>query len=276
MPKVLKYGDVSGVESDFTPAPVGLYVAKVTAIEQKNSKNTNEPMFEVIFQITKDADGKKIKKTYGQLWYYAPTTAEGVHPGYARRLKELVSAFGLKLKGGNIAVIVNKECLIKLKEDSDLEGEYRPAISKLLKWDKDADVEDEADEDEVEEDEDEDEEEVEEDDGNLDELTRNELKLLIKSEELDIRVVKSMSDDDIREAIKEQMGEEDDEEEEDEEEEEDIEEEDEDEEEAEDDNYDSMSVAALRQELKDRELDSTGKQAVLVARLRTDDAEEPV
>jgi hypothetical protein len=37
-----------------------------------------------------------------------------------------------------------------------------------------------------------------------------------------------------------------------------------------------MSLAELRQELKDRELDAKGAKAVLIARLRTDDQEEPV
>jgi hypothetical protein len=37
-----------------------------------------------------------------------------------------------------------------------------------------------------------------------------------------------------------------------------------------------MSVSALRQELTDRELETKGKRTVLIARLRTDDVEEPV
>jgi hypothetical protein len=86
-----------------------------------------------------------------------------------------------------------------------------------------------------------------------------------------------MSDDDLREAIEEAGRTRPDDEDADLEEEEDDEEDDDDEEEAaEEDNYDEMSLSALRQELKDRELDDQGQEAVLIARLRTDDVEEPV
>jgi hypothetical protein len=89
-----------------------------------------------------------------------------------------------------------------------------------------------------------------------------------------------MSDDDLRAAIQEMMeDEEEDEEEEPEEEdeeEEDDEEDDEEEDEEDSDNYESMSVAELRTELKNRELETKGKRTVLIARLRTDDVEEPV
>src|SRR3954451_22423925 len=102
MAKVIKYGDVSGVEGDFPQAPVGLYHAKATEVNQKLSKNNNEPMVEVVFEVTKDANGKKLKTKYGRLWYYAPLDPDA---SWARRLKELVSAFGLKAKGGNLATI---------------------------------------------------------------------------------------------------------------------------------------------------------------------------
>ena len=50
---------------------------------------------------------------------------------------------------------------------------------------------------------DEEEDEIEEDDDGLDDMSRAELKKHIKSEGLDIKVLKKMSDDDIREAIRE-------------------------------------------------------------------------
>lgn len=263
MPSVIKYGDVSGVESDFEQAPVGLYVGKVAEISQKKSKN-DEPMVEVVFEVVKDANGKKLKKKYGRLWFYAPLDPEA---SWARRLRDLVTGFGLKPKGGNLAGIVGKEALIRLREDTDLDGEYRPNIGKILPLTaakKAAPAPDE----------DEEEDEETEDNGALDELSRAELKQLIKDEELDVRVLKSMTDDDLREAITEARPEDEDEEEDDEEEEE--EEDDEEEEEDEGDNYDDLGLAELRQELKDRELDSKGRKPVLIARLRTDDAEDPV
>jgi hypothetical protein len=263
MAKVLKYGNTSGIEGDFKQAPVGLYYLKCESIEQVTSKNSGDPQFEVIFTPTKDANGKKLKERYGRLWYYAPVD---VNASWARRLKELVNAFGLKASGGNLAVIEGKECMARLREDTDLNGDYRPNIGKLMKVQAP----------EVEEDEDED--ETEEEESDLDSMSRTELKKYIKDNELDVQVKKSMSDDDLRAAIQEMMEdeEEDEEEESEEEDEEEEDDEEEDEEDEESDNYESMSVAALRSELKDRELETKGKRTVLIARLRTDDVEEPV
>jgi hypothetical protein len=44
-------------------------------------------MVEVVFQLTKDANGKKLKQQYGQLWYYAPLDPDS---SWARRLKDLI------------------------------------------------------------------------------------------------------------------------------------------------------------------------------------------
>jgi hypothetical protein len=266
--KVIKYGDFTKVEATgFKPAPVGLYYAKVESIKQTTSQKNNEEMVEVVFRLTKDSDGKKLKEQYGQLWYYAPLDPNS---SWARRFKELVTAFGLKPKSGNVAVIEGKEAMVRLREDTDLNGGYRPTIGKVIALPDEAEAEEEDEEDEA------------EDSNGLADLSRAELKKLIKDEELEVRVTKSMSDDDLRAAIAEvREDEEEDEEEEeepedeaDEDEEDDDESEDEDEEES--DNYEAMSVAELRQELKDRELATNGKRTVLIARLRTDDVEEPV
>lgn len=270
MAKIIKYGDTSGIEGNLEQAPVGLYFAKVSEINAKKSKN-EEDMVEIIWQITKDASGKKIKKQYSRIWAYAPLDPKS---SWARRLKELVEAFGLKEKGGNIGTIEGKEAMVRLREDTDNDGEYRPQISKVLKPKA---VDEEPDEDE-------DEDEVDEEEGGdatsaLAGLSRTELKALIKEEELEVKVVKSMSDSDIAAAIIaagwEPEGADEDEDEDDDEEEDDEAEEDDDEE-AEEDNYDDMSIKELRQEAKDRELDTKGSKNVLVARLRTDDEEEPV
>jgi hypothetical protein len=271
MAKVIKYGDTSGIEGNLPQAPVGLYFAKVDEITQKPSKN-GEEMVEIIWAITKDANGKKVKKPFARIWSYAPLDPKS---SWARRLKELIEAFGLKDKNGNLASIEGKEAMVRLREDTDNDGEYRPQISKVLKPKV-------ADDEEPDEDEDEDEADEDEDGDDaattaLAGLSRTELKALIKDEELEVKVLKSMSDDDLRAAIVDAGWEpEGDEEEPDDEDEEDDEEDDDDEEEAEEDNYDDMSIKELRQEAKDRELDTKGSKAVLIARLRTDDEEEPV
>lgn len=270
MAKVIKVqGDTSKIEGNLDAAPVGLYFAKVAQIDQKKSKNEEE-MVEIVWQITKDANGKKVKKPFARIWSYAPLDPNA---SWARRLKELVEAFGLASKNPNLGLIEGKEAMIRLREGTDNDGEYRPEVSKVLKPKiaEDEEEPDEADEEEAEDDEEEDDEESATE--ALSGLSRTELKALIKEESLDVTVKKSMSDDDLREAIVaagwEPESEEDDEEE-------DDEEEDDDEEEADEDNYDDMSVKELRQECKDRDLDTKGTQKVLIARLRADDEEEPV
>jgi hypothetical protein len=94
----------------------------------------------------------------------------------------------------------------ELDEEPEEEEEEKPPKKSSSKKPKDEEPEEE--EPEAEEPEEE-EEEPEEDDGDdLDELSRNELKKLIKKEELEVKVVKSMEDDDIREAIREARAEE--------------------------------------------------------------------
>ena len=87
--------------------------------------------------------------------------------------------------------------------------------------DDDADEEDEDGEDDEDEDEDEDADESDE----FDEMERDELKKYIKKNKLDIRVTKTMSDDDLRDAIREKVNASEDEDGEDDEDEDDTEEE---------------------------------------------------
>jgi hypothetical protein len=256
----VKY-DVSNVEDvSGQHAPVGVYVAEVENVDgPKPSKNGNQ-MLEVRFTLVKDAAGKKVDSGLMPVWYY-PLIDHDL-PFVQARWKEFLLAFGLKEKGTlDTDKLVGQSVQVRLKADTDLDGEYRPSISKVMKLAA-ADEPDEAEEEEGEEEEGD--EEVD-----LDSLNRTELKKLIKEEELDIKVVKSMSDDDLREAIADAWGEE--EEGEEEEEEEDEEEEGE---EDEADGYDEMSIADLKAELKERELPTNGAKKILVGRLRADDGEE--
>jgi hypothetical protein len=271
-------------------------------------------MVEVRWKLVKDANGKPLKdpKTgkkaqYDPIFTYAPLDPES---SWARRMKELLTAIGVKLTG-TVDIKTGTEALLRLKEDKDQDGNYRPNVAKILKLGSvNSDEEDEEEEDESEVD--------------LSELNRTHLKKFIKDNELDVTVKKSMSDDDLRAAIAEAIGgsddeEEDEEEEEDGEEEVDLseldrselkafikenkldvkvlkndsdddlrakiaeamggdEEEEGEEEEEEDggDNYDELTPDQLRQECRDRELDDKGQKKTLIARLRKDDQEEPV
>lgn len=270
----IKY-DVSKVEDlpDRAPAPVGVYRAKIVKAEPKESSKGNQ-MIEVQYRLTHDGAGKKLKEEYGDLWDYPILDHE--HPFVKARLKEFITALGFKSAGTiDTDKIVGKSVQVKLKSDTDQDGDYRPRVGKVMGLPTE-DIE-EPDEDDEDESEDGDEEELD-----LDAMSRKELKDLIAEEELDIKVKKSMSDDDIRAAIAELLGEDEDEDEEDEDEEEDDDTESEDEddesdddEDEEGDNYDEMSPADLKAELKERELPVSGKKSVLIARLRKDDEEEP-
>lgn len=110
--------------------------------------------------------------------------------------------------------------VVESEEDEDEEEEEKPAPKKTSKAGKKK-LEPEPEDDE-EDDEEESEADSDEDDG-LDDLDRNELKKYIRDNDLDVSVKKSMSDDDLREAIREALkedGDEDSDEEDDEEEEE--------------------------------------------------------
>lgn len=106
--------------------------------------------------------------------------------------------------------------------DEDDEEEEKPAPKKTSKSGKKKPEPEPEDDEEDEDEEEESETDSDEDDG-LDDLDRNELKKYIRDNDLDVSVKKSMSDDDLREAIREALkedGDEDSDEEEDDEEEE--------------------------------------------------------
>lgn len=315
---------------DSAPAPIGLYTGKVAAVDERPS-NAGEPMIEVRWELVADAKGKGLKdpKTgkkaaYDPVFTYHPLDPDA---SWARRMKELLTALGVKLTG-TVDIKNGSKALLRLKDGEDQDGNYRPNVSKIMKLGAaPADDEDE-DEDETEEAEDEEAEgEEEEETVDLDSLSRAEMKQFIKDNELGIRVLTKDDDDTLREKIKAALPEEEEEEEEEEESEEEEEEEedtvdlseldrnelkafikennlevkvlkkdsdddvrskiaealpdgdDEEEEEESDedgDNYDELSPDQLKQECKDRELSDKGKKSALIARLRKDDAEEPV
>lgn len=275
----VKY-DLTGVE-DITSdhAPVGVYRAKIANVDGPKQSSSGNQMIEVRFDLTHDATGKALTNgAFMPVWYY-PLLDADVHPLSAARTKEFMLALGLGAKGTlDTDKLVGKAVQLRLKADTDQDGDYRPKIAKVMAL---------AAQDEAEEaTEAEEEEEVtaeEDDDLDLDSMDRTALKALIKEEGLDVRVLKSMTDDDLRRAIVAAWPEDEEEDEEEpDEEEEDEEEGDEEataeapaEEEDEDDGYDEMTVAELKAELKERELSAAGARKVLVQRLRKDDSEEP-
>lgn len=249
-------------------APVGTYLLTVEDIDGPKPSSNGNSMLEVRFRPTHNAQGERLKEEYAPIWYYPLLDHDS--PFVQGRTKEFFAALGLPLKGSlDTDKMEGTKVLGRLKSDTDQDGDYRPRIAKLMK----VEQADEAEEPEAEAEEAE-EEEGEDEGVDLDTLSRAELKKFIKDEELDVKVMKSMSDDDIRTAIVEAMPEDEEEDEEESDEEEADEEESEGEEEG-GDNYDQLSVAELKAELKERELPTNGARAVLTQRLRKDDSGEP-
>ena len=217
----IKYGNVKDVETDFKQAPIGVWRIKAADVSPKTKEGKGE-MVEVRFEVTYDSEGKKVKENYASVFYYAPLSiddwgGEPPHPSWLRRLKELVLAFDLKATGGDLGKIEGKSCLARFVKDEDEDGEYRPKIAKLMSLKSAVDEDEEGEEDE------EDGEEEDEDEVDLDELSRKELKAFIKEQELEVRVMQKDSDDEVRDKIREALGEDEDEEDEDDEDEEDDE-----------------------------------------------------
>lgn len=238
------------------------------SVEPKTSSNGNQ-MLQVVYVLTHDASGKKLKESYDQLWYYPIMDHD--HPFVQARWKEFIAAYGLKKKGTlDTDKIVGKIVQLKLKTDTDQDGEYRPRVGKVMGFSSNGDEPDQPVEpdDEPEPEEDDEPEAGADDDIDLEELDRSELKKLIKEHGFDIKVTKSMTEAAIREAIALAADdEEEDEEEEDEEEDEEAE--------AAGEDYTAWPIADLKSELKERELPTNGSKKILAARLKADDGEGP-
>lgn len=102
----------------------------------------------------------------------------------------------------------NDELAEEVEEEEEDEKPKKPAKKASKKVEEPEEEEEDEDEEETEE------EEEDEDEGDqFDEMDRSALKAYIKENELDITVKKSMSDDDIREAIRAEVGEEEEEDE---------------------------------------------------------------
>jgi len=173
-------------------------------------------------------------------------------------LVEAADEFGIAKPAGKMTPVKRKRLVTAILEAQEEEDEDEDEQD-------DEDIEDEEDEeqdeDEEDDEEDEDEEDDEEEDDTEDEedledelnaLDRAGLKAYIRDRELDITVRKSMEDDDIREAITEAVGS--------------------DEEEAVD--YNSWSMDALKKEAQERGLSTKGSKKILAGRLSKDDEDD--
>jgi hypothetical protein len=254
MPKV-RY-DVSDVEEmgDFTPAPVGLYIMKIKEASAGESK-AGQPMGTIVLEIVKDAKGKKIKESYGNIWHRIPL--DNSNPGWTPRLLEFIKALGLKPKGVlDLDKIAGEELLVKLRSGKDLDDNYRPEVGKIMQI-----------MDEPAEDESEDEDEDDEDTGtDYSEMKLAELRTEAEDRELDVKAIlkgrKTAADK--RDALIDAL------------EESDSDEDDEDDEDSEGDEYDDMKKGELVKEARSRgiKIRQGMSQDDIIEALRENDTEE--
>ena len=264
----VKY-DVRGVESGSRVlVPAGVYEGKIVQADVTKPDGKDQRI-ELVVEVIKNKDHKGKR-----LYEYVNLESEAAR-WKLRELLEAVSAVG-DGKGESGTLDTNKQLLNKVigikvfvRPADEARGfDEQSRIRRMFALDNgaSAEPEEEFEEDEVEA----------EGDVDLADLDRTELKKYIKDEGLDIKVTRSMSDDDIREAIEELYEEEAEPEEEEPEDEASEEPEEDEDEEPEDevDDYDGWSEDELKEELEQRSLSVRGSQKTLVARLRKDDAEE--
>jgi hypothetical protein len=222
----IKY-DVTDVEefsSYAGPTPKrGVYESRVQSAEFGPSSGGKD-MFTIIVRI--DSKKKEHKKYNGcPLWQY--TVIGDLSEDYMKRnLKGLLKAFGApekgaldpeafckKIDGKPVRVIVKNEMyndemtakangLLPISAEDDEDEDDDEDIEEDEDDEaEEADDEDESDDEDEEEESDEDEEEELSVEEEVADLSRKELQAYINDNELEIKVTKKMSDDDIREAI---------------------------------------------------------------------------
>lgn len=170
--------------------PAGDYVAKIIGAKQEEAKSSGNQMIVWKFKIL---EGKyKGKELTGR------TT---LVPKALFMLRNLLEALGKEVPEKTVKVnykqYIGERIGISL-EDGEYNNKPTTEVNDFL----DPDMVGAADDDEDDEDIDDDEDDGDEG-SDLDEMDRKELKAYIKENELDVKVKKSMDEDDIREAINE-------------------------------------------------------------------------
>jgi hypothetical protein len=306
MPKV-RY-DVSGVEPDGGDViPAGVYQAAISDCQYGESKNGND-MFTVELTIKGGPfDGRKLwhyvlpkqaefrmrefidalalpeggtidtDAIVGTVVQVRTKVEKSEEYGEQARIQKLIPA--VEASGDDVEAPYSEWEQSELKDEVEAREltipgrKTKAAMIAALEAD-DAAAEGGESEDDEEEEDDEDEEESGVTAEEIRVLDRAALKAMIKEDDaLDIRVLKSMSDEDLAEAIIDALGlTEEAETEVDEEEEDDEDDEDEEEDEDDEVDYNEWEIADLKAELKERGLKPDGKKSILVKRLETDDA----
>lgn len=173
--------------------PEGDYVVKVKAVKQETSQSGN-PMLVWTFTGT---DGKLKGRDL--------TDRTSLQTNALWKVRDVLEAMGVKVPKKIVDLplkpLIGKELGVTLFDD-EYEGRISSKVGDYISPDSigdDGNIDEEEEEDEVEE----------EEGTDLDEMDRAELKQYIKDNGLEVKVKKSMDDDDIRAAIREAEGNED-------------------------------------------------------------------
>jgi hypothetical protein len=152
--------DVRGVEStggDFELPPVGLYRVKIVSAVYEEPQD-KDPRTHVIFQITHDAKGKKIKANYSPIHRYYTYGENAI--GFWRQFLEAVGVVqGKKGEKGTLSEddLVGQEVLLRVKhevwkESDGGDGEARPRAGNVMALPDETEPDDDDDDDDVDDD----------------------------------------------------------------------------------------------------------------------------
>lgn len=185
--------------------PAGDYVAKILSASKKEAKESGNQM--IVWKL-KIAEGKYKGKEF--------TARTVLIPSALFMLRHLLEALGEEVPEKTVKVkyakYIGKKVGITI-EDGEYNNKPTSEVNDFIDPDmvgEDDEDDEDLDDDDIEDDDDDDDEDSDEDDDGLDDLSRKELKEHIAEEDLDVRVKKSMDEDDIRDAIRAAEGDDDD------------------------------------------------------------------
>lgn len=202
LPDSVKDADTSG---DWTPVKPGMYIAEVAEVNdwsKSEAAGGHGDGMELVLKILSNSKGetKGVEGIGSQLWRYVYFDYEPT----VGMLAEVLDATGQKRTGTlDTNKMVGKKVQVRVKSGKNMDGEYRAEVGKILSLAQDAPEPEPGDEPEPEA-------EPEGDVLDLDTLDRNDLKKLIKDQELgtlaDLGINAKTTDDAIRDIIAEKLG----------------------------------------------------------------------
>ena len=145
----------AGDSGDFEQPKPGIYMVELTEVNEGFSKgddgkpDKSRPRLECIYKIVGEGrEGTKPEKQYSRLWDYVSFSEAAEW-----KLAQFGIALGLRMKNGGIdddieidadkpGTVIGKTLLVRVKKDSDQEGNYRGKIATLMPLSGDSDLSD--------------------------------------------------------------------------------------------------------------------------------------